>query len=175
MDTVGNERRIRVQTVHGVIEGNLRIAAQVRTLDDLNVGGKPFIILNDPEFTGAVGSFQKSPISINKKSILFVQELSSPPRKASTQVTHGQFTRASLQLQVSTYQIEGFLHVAPGGSPMLRLNQDTHDFISLTSVSVLGPDAHFAAPFMAIQRHQIMAAQEVGFSEPVEEQPKIPD
>jgi hypothetical protein len=168
MNTVDNERRIRLQTVQGIIEGNLRLAAQVRTLDDLNIGGKPFIILNDPEFTGSIGSFQKSPVSINKRSILFVQELSAPPQKVATQVTHGQFARASLQLQVSEYKIEGFLHVAPGGSPMLRLNQVTHDFISLTSVSVLGPDAHFAAPFMAIQRHHIMAAQELGFAEPVE-------
>jgi hypothetical protein len=167
MDTTVNERRIMVQTANGGIEGTLRIAAQIRTLDDLNVGGKPFIVLNDPVFSGSAWAFNRDPISINKRSILFVQEISGPPKKVSTQITHGQFTRASLQLQVSEYKIEGFLHVSPGGSPMLRLNQDSHDFISMTSVSVLGTDAHFAAPFLAINRHQIMAAQELGLAEPV--------
>jgi hypothetical protein len=44
---------------------------------------------------------------------------------------------------------------------MSRLNQSGHDFMALTSVSVVGPNFEFATPFLAVNRAFISAAQEI--------------
>ena len=44
---------------------------------------------------------------------------------------------------------------------MKRLDQDTHAFISLTTVLVTGPDTEVMTPFLAVNRDFVTAAQVV--------------
>ena len=44
---------------------------------------------------------------------------------------------------------------------MTRIHQDVHAFIAVTSASVSRGDEQFAAPFVAINRRHILAAQEL--------------
>ena len=153
------ERRIRIETERGTIDGVLAVASILRTLDDLNLTGKDFITLDEPVTSGPGWNFDSDILALNKRSILFVQELSNPPRRNSNLA--GTYSRASVRLRVGAYEIEGFLHVPPGGDCLKRLNQNSHAFVSLTSVSVIGPDAQFATPFLAVNRRHILAAQEI--------------
>jgi len=155
---VREERSVRVDTVDGAITGDLHISARLRTLDDLNMVSKRFITVHSPESLSAWKP-GRGPLAINKDSILFVRELSAPPPKAAGKFGH--FTRAPLRLKVRDFEIEGFVHVPPGGAPMKRLDQDTHGFISLTTVLVTGPDSEEMTPFLAVNRSQITAAQVV--------------
>ena len=157
----GGERQIKIHTVYGIIDGTLRIAEQSRTLDELNGGSEDFLTVQKPELTTATWSFDEHQLTINKASILFVQEM-TPPAAVSRQAAQGQFTRASVRLRVDQFDVVGFMHVITGGSPMKRLGQDNHTFIPLTSVSVVGSDQQFATPFLVVNRRKILAAQEVG-------------
>ncbi len=44
---------------------------------------------------------------------------------------------------------------------MRRLDQSNHPFISLTWAAVKGPDTKLTAPFLAVNRAHILAAQEI--------------
>ena len=66
-----------------------------------------------------------------------------------------------MRVRVGPYEIEGFLHVPPGGECLKWLNHYSHPFLSLTSVSVVGPAKQFATPFLAVNRRHILAAQEI--------------
>ena len=44
---------------------------------------------------------------------------------------------------------------------MKRLDQGNHAFVSLTTVLITGPDDHATAPFLAVNRNFITAAQAV--------------
>lgn len=165
MNQEQNERGVRIQTTEGRIEGNLRIATRLRTLDDLNLVSKRLVTLYSAHAEETNWPFDPGQVSINKASVLFVQELGTPT--VQTGVSFGRFTRSPVRLRVGAFDIQGFVHVPPGGMAMKRLDQDNHPFVSLTSVLVSGPDGEFTAPFLAVNRSHIIAAQEV--EHPVEE------
>ena len=161
-----HERGVRIHTTAGRIEGNLKIAASLRTLDDLNLVAKRLVTLHSAHAEDANWPFDSGALSVNKDSILFMMELGSPAVQAGVQF--GRFTRSPVRLRVGTYDVQGFVHVPPGGVAMKRLDQDNHPFVSLTSVLVSGPEGEFTAPFLAVNRSHIIAAQEV--EHPVEEE-----
>ena len=68
----------------------------------------------------------------------------------------------TIRLRVGDYIVDGFLHVPPGGNPMMRLHQDSRAFIALTAASATRGDAEFSAPFLAVNRKHILAAQQLG-------------
>jgi len=154
------ERKIKLYTTRGTIEGVLWIAPMQRTLDDLNLAARTFVKLSRVDVSAPEAMLGGGAISVNKNDILFLQELSSPPSKSGHKFAAGNLSRASVRLKVGSFDIDGFVHVPPGGSPITRLNQDSRSYISLTSVSVSGPDSHFATPFLAVNRAHIHAAQE---------------
>jgi len=166
MNQERNERGVRIQTTAGRIEGNLRIATRLRTLDDLNLVSKRLVTMHSAHAEEANWPFDPGKVSINKASVLFVQELGTPT--VQTGVSFGRFTRSAVRLRVGEFDIQGFVHVPPGGMAMKRLDQDNHPFVSLTSVLVSGPDGEFTAPFLAVNRSHIIAAQEV--EHPVEQE-----
>jgi hypothetical protein len=153
------ERRVRLETTSGVIEGALLVSPMLRTLDEINVVARTFVTLHEPQ-VGATDWFSENPLCVRRSSILFVQELSNPPRRSGSSA-HGAYTRAALRLRVGAFHVEGFVHVPRGGTALKRLNQGNHSFISLTSVSVLGPDWQFATPFLAVNLDHVQAAQEL--------------
>jgi len=161
-----NERGVRIHTTAGRIEGNLKMAASVRTLDDLNLVARRLVTVHSAHAEESNWPFDSGKLSINKASILFVQELGTPA--VQTGVSFGRFTRSAIRLRVGNYDLQGFVHVPPGGMAMKRLDQDNHPFVSLTSVLVSGPDGEFTTAFLAVNRSHIIAAQEV--EHPVEEE-----
>lgn len=166
MNQEQHERGVRIQTTVGRIEGNLRIAARLRTLDDLNLVSKRLVNMHAAHPEDTSWTFDAGKLAINKASILFVQELGTPA--VQTGVSFGRFTRSPVRLRVGAFDIQGFVHVPPGGVAMKRLDQDNHPFVSLTSVLVAGPDGEFTVPFLAVNRSHIIAAQEV--EHPVEQE-----
>jgi hypothetical protein len=162
--TAREDRSVHIETVDGAVQGCLRISPGLRTLDDLNLVSKRFITVHTPQSLASDWEPGSGPLAVNKGSILFVRELSAPPPKGGGRF--GNFTRAALRLRIKEFEVEGFVHVPPGGSPMKRLDQDSHPFVSLTTVLVTGPDGHATAPFLAVNRNHITAAQ---VNEPGEE------
>jgi hypothetical protein len=153
-----SERLISVQTTAGRVEGSLRIAARLRTLDDLNLVSKNLVALRSARPDDETWSFSEGELSIHKASIVFVHELDAPSVQSG--VSFGRFTRSAVRLKVGAFDIQGFVHVPPGGVAIKRLDQGNHPFVSLTSVLVSGPDGEFTAPFLAVNRNHIIAAQE---------------
>lgn len=153
------DRRIRIETDDNTIEGVLRLTSALRTLDDLNIQGKDFVTLYAPVISGSGWNFGSDVLAVNRRSILFVQELSNPPQRIPNLASAN--SRASIRVRVGPYEIEGFLHVPPGGECVKWLNHYSRPFLSLTSVSVVGPTAQFATNFLAVNRRHILAAQEI--------------
>lgn len=152
------ERQVSIETEHGTVEGSLFISPMLRTLDDLNMDRK-FLTLQAKHCQVSGWSFRRGEMLLNKNTILTMRELGPPPDMSAGRPAGARFTRASVRLQVGPYQIEGFMHVPPGGSVMARLNQSGAGFLSVTSASVVGPASQFAAPFLAVSRLHILAAQ----------------
>lgn len=152
------DRAVRLYTEHGTADGTLRVAAMLRTLDDLNIVTKGFINLHDASFEPPTWRFAAGAVSINRASVYFAIERESAPRGKSDSLG---YTRAGARIQLGPYTVDGFVHVPPGGSPMARIHQDNHAFIAFTSASVTRGDEQFAAPFLAVNRAHILAAQEL--------------
>jgi hypothetical protein len=150
-------RRVRIETTHGPIEGSIRIGPRARTLDDLNQEARDFVILRDPELKTNGWSPGRQPLAISKATVLFVTEVSD--FIPGGDVRGGEYTRASMTLVVGDFVIRGFVHLPPGGDPLLRLNQQHRSFLALTSASVVGPHAQFAAGFIAVNRSHVSTAQ----------------
>ena len=162
--TIGwTERTVRIETLHGSIEGHVLISQLMRTLDELNMVSKAFLIVHSSVLDGTGWSFPDGELSVNKSNILFLAELSSPAGGQSEKFVD--FTRAPVRIRVGPFDVEGFVHVPPRGDPLLRFNQDTHPFIAVTSASVVGPNRQFEAPFLAIKRSHILAVQPMDHDE----------
>jgi len=152
-------RPVRIHTAEGVIDGCLHITPRLRTLDDLNLVARRFITLHTPKSLTSGWEVGAGALGVNKNSTLFVYELSPPPLISGQHF--GKFTRASVRLRVARFEVEGFVHVPPGGSAMKRLDHGEHPFVSLTSVFLTGPDTQSTHPFLAVNRQFITTAQAV--------------
>jgi len=164
-NTERQTRRVRLETIHGTIEGDLRISAQLRTLDDLNVVSKNFVTLHDPLVAGESRGFGAGPLTVNKNVIRLVTEIGAPPRAPRLSAPN-QFKLASLRLHVGGLDVQGFVHVPRGGVAMKRIDQDSHSFLALTSALVEGPEGEFTTSFVAVNRELIATAQELMQPEP---------
>jgi len=161
-ETCGRERRqVHVQTIYGAIEGYVETGERSRTLDGLNLSSGKFLRIEDAVVSSPVWSFDRGTIGVNASAILFVIERTRYRRKGDERVEAARFNRAAVRLCVGKYEIQGFIHVPGRGDILTRLNRDKYSFIALTSASVVGPDSELAAPFMAVNRTHITAAQEL--------------
>jgi hypothetical protein len=137
-------RQIRVETLRGGVEGFLHTSSVVRTLDEVNVVTGSFLTLHSPRSYSGEWKLDRGPLAISKSSTLFVMELSQPASRARRRADAVRFSRSPVRLWVNQVSVQGFVHVPPGGTAMSRLNQSGHDFMALTSVSVVGPNFEFA-------------------------------
>jgi hypothetical protein len=157
-----DDRRIRIQTIYGAVEGTLRTSAGISTLHYLNVMSttQKFITLRPPLVCSEDWSSEKGPLAFSTDSILFVVELSDflPPRGVPQEAA--QYQRSPVRVRIAEFIIDGFVHVQPGKTPISRVIQDPHPFIALTSVEVSGPGGPFEVPFMAACHRHIVAVQE---------------
>jgi len=154
------ERQVSIETERGTVEGSLFISPMLRTLDDLNMD-RAFLTLQAKDCHVSEWSLRRGELLLSKTTILTMRELGPPPDMSAGRPMGARFARASVRLQVGSFQIEGFVHVPPGGSMTARLNQAGPQFLSITSASVVGPTSQFAAPFLAVNRKHILAAQTV--------------
>ena len=46
------ERTVRIETLHGTVEGVLLVSKLMRTLDELNMASKAFLIVHSPVLDG---------------------------------------------------------------------------------------------------------------------------
>lgn len=155
------ERTIRIESLHGRIDGRLAVSPGLRTLDELNVFSRHFLVVRRPRIHSGVWSVEADRVAINKDSILFVTERSGPPPRPAAPAGAVRRARAPVRFHVDPYELRGFLHVPRGADPMSRLNQDGHAFVALTSASVVGPDSHFAVPFLAVNRFRVGMAEDL--------------
>jgi len=175
MDSMAGERQerlVQVHTIRGCVEGRLPTNKWVRTLDDLNVVTRNFVTLRGAKPTSGQWALENGPLSVAKTAILFVIEVDELAPRPGKRPEALRFARAPVRLWIGDFSIRGFVHVPAGGSPKVRLDQHSHAFIALTSASVLGPQTEIAAPFLAVNRELILAAEEIVHEDQEESEPE---
>jgi hypothetical protein len=170
LPTRPGERRVRIQTIHGAIEGSLAVGEGASAMHRLNVvaATQKFLRLEPPIVCTPDCVFRDGPLSIVIDSIVFVTEAAECVPVPKEPLAAARFRRARMILLLKDYLVEGFVHVAPGGDPIVRLNQDRHKFIALTSVLVRTADNEFSVPFMALNCSELLAIQEIEVEESLE-------
>lgn len=160
-------RRIRAYTTHGTVEGRLATNPGVSTMHYMNVvsASQNFLTVHPPLACSGDWPIEDGPLALSIDSILFLVELSDFRPKPGDPVEAAKFKRAPVRLQVEKFTIEGYVHVPPGGDAMIRLNQDRHPYLAVTSASIRGSDTEFAAAFVAISRRHLTAVQMILWEE----------
>lgn len=153
-------RPVRLQTENGSIEGELMTSPVVRTLDEVNVVARGFLPLRRPR--GITGEWPEGDgaLAVSKASVVFLQEVTEPSPRPGNRAEAARFHQAPILLRVGEFLVEGQVHVPAGGTALTRLNQDSHPFMALTGARVRGNGEVFSAPFLAVNRAHIVAAQE---------------
>ncbi len=157
-------RPVRIVTEQITFDGLLNISLGARTLDELNLTARAFLILSNPVLQAGTWDLAEGPMVINKSSILYlieIPDLGATLGRGAEEPELRRFGRAAIRLWLRDCAIEGYVHTGPGNSSLLRLNQATHPFIALQSATVKGPGTDFSAPFLAVNRGHIVAAQEM--------------
>jgi len=162
------ERRLRIQTTRGCLEGRIQTSPVVRTLDDLNIVARNFVTLHGARALSGDWSLEGGSVALAKPAILHVFELDEPAPQSRAVKDAARFFRSPIRLWLPDFSVRGFVHIPAGGSAMARFNQQSHAFIAVTSASVVGPETELAVPFLAVNREHIIAAEEMGGEEPVE-------
>lgn len=157
------QRPVLIHASRGTLEGELGIGAALRTLDRLNLLHHAFVTIENPRVVAGDWSIEPGTLLLNTSCILFVVELSSRRLEVCDAGEAARFSRSAVRLQVGDYEIQGFLHVPGKGRPLIRLKQDRHAFLAVTSASVVGPDTAFASSFLAVNRAHVLAAQELEY------------
>ena len=154
------ERQIRVETVGGQINGQMQVAAAVRTLDDLNVVSRGFVVIQQPQLADRPDEFGGNDMALNRSSILFVSEPPVPLIDSGTR--YGVFSRVPVRIRTGGFDVQGFVHTASRSAALTRFNEATRPFIALTEVLVVGPETEYTVPFLAVNKHHVVAVQEAG-------------
>jgi hypothetical protein len=120
---------IRVFTDRAVFDGLLRLSVLGRTLDELNLTSRGFLLLESPTLAADPASVIAPQIAINKGSILFVFEhdlgdaVPSDLRKGAEK---NRIAQSVLHLSTPEYAIEGNVHVFQSGHPLARIYMPGH-------------------------------------------------
>lgn len=162
-------RRVLVGTVHGVIEGDLALGPQLRTLDYLNRTTTRFVSLRAARPVSPGTSLQGEAVHVNIESIFWVAEVEAM-RRAGGVAVKPQLNRSAVRLCFPDWEILGFLHTPMQGDPFARLNQERCPFIAVTSASIIGSDTERAAAFLAVNSRQVFTVELLADEETVEEE-----
>lgn len=154
------ERPVRVHTTFGTFEASLACSPGMRVLDAVNQLSSTVVVLRLADVSALGPPFRPGRLTIVKSSVLFVEELEAPSPTSGGR-PRCRFWQASVALRVGEFVIEGLVHVPVGGDPLLRVHQGGRVFLALTSVVATGPGSEFEAPFLAVNRAHIAAAQEL--------------
>jgi hypothetical protein len=157
------ERRVRVHTLQGSVEGSLQTNSGISTTHYLNVAAAThrFLPLRPPLTCSQDWVFDDATLAVAMDSILFVTEMSKyEPRPGDPQKA-AQFQRVPVRLRLAGFVVDGHVYVPKGTNPLHRLNQDRHPFFALTVVSVMGPREQFATSYLAAHRRHVAAIQQI--------------
>lgn len=147
-ERVAQERRpVLIHTLVGSIEGSLTVNPFVRTLDYLNLAQR-FVPVECEELEG-LPSFGPGRIGVNKELVLFIAELADDAA-GTPRVEAMHFSRRPVGLRLADCEVEGYMHLRGIQDPIALLNHHPHEFVALTSASVVGPNFELAATFLAI-------------------------
>lgn len=157
-----DERRLRLVTPHGHIDGALRANPAVSTLHHLNVlsASSDFVVVHAPIEADERLQLDDGDLAVAVSSIVLVQELTERRPTPGDPVAAAQFLRSPIRLRVGDYALEGFIHHPPGVDPIARVNSDRHPFFAMSSVSVIGPHLQTSAGFLAVKRSEVLLVQE---------------
>ena len=157
-----DERRLRLITPYGHIDGTLRTNRGVSTLHYLNVlaTSSDFVVVHDP-IEGDPGLLlEESELGVAMRSIILVQEITERKPIPGDPVAAARYVRSPIRLRVGEYALEGFIHHAVGVDPITRVNNDRHTFFAMSSVSIVGPEFQSSAAFLAVRRSEVLLVQE---------------
>ena len=157
-------RPVRIATELLTFDGLMNVSLGARTLDELNLTARAFLTLTSPLLVTGSWTLDEAPLIVNKASVLFVleiPEIGATLGRGEDDPELRRFARAAVRLRVREYAVEGYVHTGPGGSALTRLNQSAHPFIALQSATVIGPGMDFSTPFLAVNRVQVLSAQEL--------------
>jgi hypothetical protein len=157
------ERKVRLHTASGILEGFMPCSPAVRTLDALNQLATGFVTLQPPVTTPFGPSFGPGAVAVSRSSVLLLEELEEIPRTSlGARAGMPKLWRAAIVLRVGGFTVNGFVHVPMGGNPLMRVSTgDGPPFLALTVVEAGGPHGPVKAEFIAVNRSHITAAQEV--------------
>jgi hypothetical protein len=160
-------RRVLIGTTHGMIEGELALSPQVRTLDFFNRGTTRFVTLNAARSLSSGPSLQSDVVNLNLTAILWVAEVESG-RPRGRAGGNPQLNRSAVRFCFHDCEILGFLHTPVQGDPFARLNQDRSPFVAVTSASIIGGATEMAAPFLAVNGQRAFTVELIPDAEAVE-------
>jgi hypothetical protein len=161
-------RRVLVATMLGMIEGDLAVGTQLRTLDYLNRATTRFVPLHTARSLSSRASLQGSSVLVNIDAILWVAEVATKPRPGRV-AANPQLNRSAVRFCFPECEILGFLHTPPQGDPLARLNQDRASFLAVTSASIIGSDTERASAFIAVNSRQVFTVEMIGDDDSAEE------
>jgi hypothetical protein len=141
-----------------MIEGNLAIGQQVRTLDYLNRGSLRFMPLRAAKSISPFPALQGDAVSLNMAPILWVTEMQAM-RPGGLSKAKPHLNRCAVRFCLPGCEALGFLHTPAQGDPFARLNQDRGAFLALTSVSLIGADTEMTVEFLAVNSLHVLAAE----------------
>ena len=158
----GDERRLRLITPHGHIDGTLRTNRGVSTLHYLNVlsSSNDFVVVHEPVEADSRLMLDRSDVAVAVDSVLLVQELTERKPTPGDPAAAARYQRSPVRLRVGDYSLEGFIHHPPGVDPISRVNTDRQPFFAMSSVSVMGPHLQTSAAFLAVRRSEVLLVQQ---------------
>ena len=162
--------RIKLFCLNGIIEGTLGWGTLFRTLDELNLASREFVLLHSPTVTGTAWPIEGSPLAINKSSILFALELSDNPYKSDGRAEVSLYRRVPVRIFMAEYTVQGLMYIPAGGDPMRKFNQGDASFIAVTSASIMGSQVQLSVPFVAVNLSHVVVA----YAEPEEKEKTDP-
>jgi len=142
----------------------------VRTLDDINLVATRFLLLHEPVAEEGPWDLEPGPVAIHTAEIVFISESEPPGAFSVNRLAAARKSRSRVRLRTAGYTIDGFVHIPSNGKALLRLRQENRLFIALTEAAVRCSDHAFEAPFLAVNRDHVLAAQEL--PEPTAETPE---
>jgi len=137
-----HQRRIRIQTHHGSIEGALTTSSGTSTMHYLNVisSSQNFLQIKPPVTCTGNWRFEDAPLAVATDSILFVTELAECVPTPGDPHAAARFKRARIRLRLDEYDIDGYVHVPPGGDPICDESNATFEIQMQEAIEVTAPE-----------------------------------
>jgi hypothetical protein len=154
---------VRIHTAGTIVDGHLTVGLGHRTLDELNLGSRPMLVLHEPAVQAGSMALAGGAIGISKGAILMGLEIpmiGAPLARQGHEEAPLRTARALVRLHMATgISVEGSIVASPGTDIMNRLNRTGRRFIAVTAAILRGPDLEGVAPFVAVNMGHVLAVE----------------